>query len=670
MCMVLIFSFIDFRLSAQPTEDPRAEARVESLAGQEEDATEHDAEQMGIGRRVSLRLNLMDREELIRELDLSPAEADALLNYRTRFGAFIDPMELQAVPGWSLDLVRRVLPLVRMDTVLHLVPAMQERLEGGGQQLLLRMGSVLERARGYVRDSLGHRAYAGSSLRSTLQYRFRYRSSLDAGLRMEKDAGETWLTRGHLPDQLSAYVSARDLGPISTIVVGDLEVGFAQGLVVWQGMAFRKGANTMEVMRSGPVFKVHSGSDENRYTRGVAIGMHRKAWSLDLFAGRTPRDAHMDSTGGERYFTGFQTSGLHRTRSELNGRKSLLDLAGGGRLSYSKRSVWIGLNMVGHHFSGSFRGGDAPYARYGFSGDRLLNMSVDHHIRAGPIHIYGEWALDRNRHVALTEGLLCSPGPRVDLVLQGRMFSRSYQGLHESPFAEGSKAQNEAGIYMGMEWRPLSGILVSAYVDRYRFPWLRYGVDGPSDGMDALVRFSWRPAKTTECYGQFSWEMHPHDAPGTDPFVPGTVGEARYRVRMHLEHALDRSIVLRIRAEYSGLRVDRREQGFLGFVDLSWKDDRKLTRIMSRLLWVSTDGYGSRIYAYESALPGMYAILPHSGEGFQWSFQVVRRLSGQVESGFGMRQNITQSNDYQGSSSDMILGRRKTEWNLLIRSSF
>lgn len=672
----LAMCLISFPLlaEAQTVEESRSEARAESLVGQEGADDRGETDNLVSPVRSRSRLNTMGRDMLISDLDLTPAQADALLDYRTRFGAFIDPMELQAVPGWSLDLVRRVLPLVRLDTMVQLVPAMRERLEGGRQQIVIRVGSVVERSRGYIADSNGRRSFAGDPLHATILYRFRYRSSLDAGIRLEKDAGEAWLTKNHVPDRVSAFLSLRDLGPMSTLVIGDYEVGLGQGLLIWQGMAFRKGANSMEVMRGGPVFKPHSGSDENRYMRGVAMGLYKGKWTGDLFLGFTKRDAHpvLDTAGGIAYFSSLQTSGLHRTVAEIQGRHALSDLGYGGRLAYVSRGLWVGVNLAGHRFSHELVGSAEPYALHAIKGDRFFNASLDHHLRVGALHMYGEWAMDRAGGIAFTEGMLISPGPRVDLVMQARSFSPGYVSIQESPFAEGSRAQNETGVYLGLEWRPASTFRLSAYVDRYRFPWLKYGVDAPSEGMDAMVRLAWRPARTTEWYGQVSWESRPQDMPGMDPFLPGPVQQDRFRLRLHLEHVQDRFITLRVRGEYCGFRANgvRREQGFLGFGDLIWKNYRQLTRIMFRLLYISTDGYGSRIYAYESAIPGLYSIPPHSGEGVQWSFQVVRRLFKRLELGLGIRQKITQNVESQGSGYDMIPGARKTEWNLHFRSSF
>ncbi len=349
-CLLLVLLIMPSLSLAQGAEEQLAEARAESLTGRNDDPEGAlDAEHLGIQEQRRFRLNRMGKEELMADLDLSMAEADAMLAYRARLGAFIDPMELQAVPGWSLDLVRRLLPLVRLDTMVRLVPTLRERLDGGGQQLILRLGSVVERSKGYVADSIGRRVYAGGPMRATVQYRFRFRSSLDFGFRADKDAGERWLAPGGTPDHVSAFLAVRDLGTVSTLVVGDYEVCLAQGLVVWQGMAFRKGANSMEVMRSGPVFRPHSGAEENRYMRGAAVTLRRGRWNVHLFSGMNRLDAHriFDSASGILEFTGFQTSGLHRTASEIRDRKSLVDIAFGGRASLSLGAFAIGFNLTG-----------------------------------------------------------------------------------------------------------------------------------------------------------------------------------------------------------------------------------------------------------------------------------------------------------------------------------
>src|SRR5690606_16218339 len=90
-------------------------------------------------------------------------------------------------------------------------------------------------------------------------------------------------------------------------------------------------------------------------------------------------------------------------------------------------------------------------------------------------------------------------------------------------FSDRAGTQNERGLYIGFETTPLKGVKIQGYMDVFQSPWLRYGVDAPSDGIDYLVQVSYIPNRRLEAYlrlrGSRRQENSTIDDEYTDPLV-------------------------------------------------------------------------------------------------------------------------------------------------------
>jgi len=62
---------------------------------------------------------------------------------------------------------------------------------------------------------------------------------------------------------------------------------------------------------------------------------------------------------------------------------------------------------------------------------------------------------------------------RLSLSLLYRDYQRNYQGLYSVALPK-AHIVNERGLYMGIEVKPDRVWTINAYMDQFRFPWLRY----------------------------------------------------------------------------------------------------------------------------------------------------------------------------------------------------
>src|SRR5690606_19459281 len=98
---------------------------------------------------------------------------------------------------------------------------------------------------------------------------------------------------------------------------------------------------------------------------------------------------------------------------------------------------------------------------------------------------------------------------------------------------------NENGVYVGVQVRPTPRWTISAYVDDYRFPWIRFGVPMPSSGYESLVAIEHKPRTWTTTYVQFRTETRGAGYRLTRPDgveLDGLRNETRQTLRWHLRH--------------------------------------------------------------------------------------------------------------------------------------
>ncbi len=211
-------------------------------------------------RRHPLQLNKATAAELASLGILTPVQIAALLRYRDSLGAFLSIYELQAIPGFDLPVIERLLPFVRVGYDLDPHVSWRARLAQGDTRMLLRYARTVEPARGYLRtDSTGPH-YLGSADGLQLRYRYNNPGYASYGIVMQKDPGEQWFRGAEKQgfDFYSAHAAIKNHGALAALILGDYTVNMGQGLVNWQAQAFGKSAGVMNVERQGDLLRPYA----------------------------------------------------------------------------------------------------------------------------------------------------------------------------------------------------------------------------------------------------------------------------------------------------------------------------------------------------------------------------------------------------------------------------
>ncbi len=326
-----------------------------------------------------------------------------------------------------------------------------------------------------------------------------------------------------------------------------------------------------------------------------------------------------------------QRDGLHRTDREL-ARKDALDetlVGGGAEYRIANGSGRGAGGRRRHPVDASARPlGAGHAARRSCSTSRATRRPSSAPTptpRRGP-----GWPSARSRAGAggglgAVGGVGVDLGGGADLLVVGRSYAPDFVSLHGYPFGErnGIGQQRERALRRRVRIKPSRSWTINAYLDQYRFPFLRFNVPRPSRGREALLHVEHRPSRSRAPTLQARTETREvgarrarrgsglgrgragrADAPDAPP--PGRVGRQPPACACGRASRAPASSASRTEVSVT--------TGSLVYQDVRWQPLRWL-RADARLTLFDTDGYDARLYAFENDLTGVFAIPALSGRG-------------------------------------------------------
>lgn len=539
-------------------------------------------------------LNEASAAELARIPLLDAPRIAALIDYRRRFGPLLSPYELQAVPGWDLTVIRAVLLFVRL-SASETPPNWHTALRLGESQL-------------YMRSEWRSRWRGLSPLKSYLRYQFRGGRRIRLGLTAEKDQGEAWWSASspYGIDFLSAHLELRPpAGKLRGLWLGDYHLRLGQGLLAWTGFAPTYGPDATAIVRAGHPIWPYSSSQESGFLRGLAAQWQvAPSWQLWLFGSSARRDATVccppDSLVS---FSSFRRSGLHRSEADKLGRDAVKERLVGMRLQHESGGSSFAVNVLQRRYNLPRRPQPRLDNAFQPTGTDLWMASIDGRWLWRNLFAFSEIAIQQRGAAAWTGGLVLTLHRYLRFSVQGRAFSPAFYSEYANPVARWTYAHNERGFYLGVEWRLSTKWVFTAWHDWYRSPWLRYNGKAPTEGTVARLRLTYTPQRHVEWYAE--WQMHKEWTTRNDPAAPLAFLQIRQRHQWlaQLSVPLDAAWTWRTRLTLSRYQAESKPQfGMLWYHDLHYRPMGQPFSFTARLALYRTQGYDTRIYAYENDL--------------------------------------------------------------------
>ena len=629
-----------------------------------------------------LNLNEIQYDDLKDLLILNDIQINAILQHRNTLGPFLSLYELQSIPALDLKTIRNLTPFVTVneDSKDYFV-GLGEMLTNGDHEIFLKWRRVLEKQRGYVEDASGNTPYIGDPNRLYMRYSYNYERRLKIGLTAEKDAGENMFSDPNQAgfDFYSAHLHLKDYNRrIKDLIIGDYSVSFGQGLILHNQFGSTKTSQVLDIKKGGRALKPYSSINEINFYRGVAASMYISSELEFTFFGSHKRidgnTLELDTLNEDpevQLFSSIVEDGLHRTEAEIRKENSIQQSSVGLQLKYRNNNTNISINGMYERFNKNFQRRELPYNQFLFSGNNLLNSSIAYSHQLKNIHIFGEMAISSGGGIAQTHGTLIGLDRKVDLVLLYRNYSRNYRSLQSNSFGETTGTNNEKGIYMGMEIRPVQNWTISAYSDLWKHDWLRFSRDAPTVGHEYLIKVNYYQRRKLDFYAQYRIEQKEENARSIGNQIDRLNPFTLQRLRVHLSYRLSDSWELRNRVEFSFYKDENKKtNGILVYQDVLYKSILSPFSFSARLAYFDTDDFDSRIYAYENDLIYEYFIPFYQNRGIRTYINLRYDIGYNMTAEIRASRTYFENRDLIGSGFDIIIGNTKTELKAQFRIKF
>lgn len=601
--VLVIFFCVGFDVCAQEQQFSRIlEDQAIATGGSEQ---EEDVLQLDNFKRKKLNINYATAEELALFPFWNPLLTEQLDRYRMLLGGLENILELQAVPGFTEEIVRKLLPFITVSQQESAKKSILKSLKDSDKMMLFRTSVPIG-----VADSADFNPY----------FLLRYQLKSDhvlMGILTEKDSGEKFYQGKKGISFFSNFVALQNLGMIRKLIIGDYLVNIGQGLVIWQGRPVRKTSLPLLVKREAAQLQPYKSTDENRYMRGIALETNFKRFKIMGFLSSNAFDATIreDTIMKSQYISSFSSTGLHLTENELNGKNSIIVRSGGVAIDYSIANYKLGYSLVKHDLSVPIFHESIPYNAFALNGNHWISSGIHYSTTIKNLHFFGETAKDGLRHWATINGMLISLDQKLDLSLLYRKIDKGYRSFFSNAFTEATEPNNEEGLYMGTVIKLNPKLELSIYMDQYRFPWLKYGLNKNGWGQDYMTMLLWKPVKTTEMYFRVKNEKKTANGTSFLPMLPVDLIQTT-SFRLHLEKQFSLQTSWRMRMEYVSCRMgDQLNFGSLTYTDVFWKIPKRSIQFIGRLMVFETTDYNSRIYAFENDLAFSNSIPSFYGRG-------------------------------------------------------
>jgi hypothetical protein len=626
-----------------------------------------------------LDLNTATPDDLSATFILSEEQLRAFFDYRAKAGTLLSLYELQAIAGFDIYTIRRLLPFV---TISSKAFSIREALKNPGQHFLMfRSGKLLEQQKGFSPlDSNSATRYQGPPFNGYLRYRNARSGAYSFGITLGKDSGEEiwhWNAQREIfgIDYTSFHAQILHRRRLKNLIIGDFQMQAGQGMITGAGFSLGKGSEVIRtVYRSTTGLKPYTSATEANFFRGIAATLRlTNHTDLTILLSRTKRDATQDPDSIHGSMTSsMPVSGYHRTPSEIEKHNVLREHNIGMHLLHKSPSQkgQIGLTMLHTGYDSFIRKRDLPYNRYEFSGRQHLVAGLHGDYRWQNIHFFTETAISKSGGTGAIGGLIASIGRKLDLSVMARHYARNFHTFYGNPISEATRPINERGAYAGIRWAPSRKWQWSAYFDYFRFPWLKYQVDKPSRGFDYFLHWAWKPSKRLNAYLLFHEKHKQVNDPAAEDNDPSLTWSVKRTAICNIDYEIPLKCTFRTRLQYGGLK-NQHSKGSNGFTivqDVTWHFSK--VEISARAAFFKTDDYDSRQYVYEKDMLYAFSIPAYYNTGTRHYLMLRYTLAKHLK--IWLRWSQTRYSDIEKISSGLneIQGNKRSEAKLQVMYQF
>jgi hypothetical protein len=407
---------------------------------------------------------------------------------------------------------------------------------------------------------------------------------------------------------------------------------------------------------------------ETGFFTGAAFNAGLGRFSLSGFVSQQRIDGTSivtDSLSGKPIlFSSIDQSGLHRTLSELDKRKTITEKVIGGYLVYSNNWLKTGLIAIYNQFDATIAKSSRSYARFGLSGRENLVAGMSATIWLPKFQFFTEASFSRNKGMALLTGLQLMPVPGTLILVTYRNFAVDYQNWYGSGFISSSRNADEDGLQARIRIELPKKWLLEFITDNSRSKWATYDIAAPSSQREVklLAEKAWPQSRSL--IFSFIYFKEAVNDPENSIWICHPVNLSRYRFR--LEGRIEAIAGVKLKSRVECNLVQDLRPGWLIFQDIELAPGWLNAKFWLRACFFDVMEYESRIYAYENDVLYDFTSFMHYGKGVR-GIMMVRFCPVDWLDVWLRLSTIYYTNKYIGSGWDEVEGSRQNEIEIQLR---
>ncbi|MCP4457823.1 MAG: helix-hairpin-helix domain-containing protein [Cytophagales bacterium] len=620
-----------------------------------------------------LNLNRATGDELASLYILSPTQVLAFVEHRDNFGELLSIYELQAITGFDLSIIQDLIPFVTVkENEQDNRPLIKRIFSEPNNYFLLRYSRTVENQRGYMEETVN--GYIGSQDKMYGRFRVSHRDDFSAGFTFEKDAGERVnFNQGSGFDFYSAHLMVENQGIFRKLIVGDYQLQVGQGLVFGSGFNPGKGAETVNTVKRNTLgIRPYTSVLETGFFRGVGATVPFGEVEVTTFYSNLMQDGNVQndsiSNDFEEFLSSIQNSGFHRTSSELSSRNEVKEESFGGVVNFRpNRKLQIGASALNTNYSTALQKKSAPYNVFEFEGKQNLVTGLFASYQWQNFNFFGEGARSSSGGMGGIAGFVSSLSPTLDMAMSLRNYKKDFHSFYGLAFGEGSRNINERGLYWGIKYHPSRRYEVAAYYDKFSFPWLRFGIDAPSEGAEWLGRFTYRPNRDISTFVQVREERKEFSL--TNENLSSLERRIKRNYIFNIDYRLNARFSMKSRVQSSTLdEAGNFTKGYAIIQDVNFETER--FKISTRMALFETDDYDNRQYVYERDVLYAFSIPAYNGQGIRNYILLQYKMNSVINLWLRYGRFSYTDREVVGSGLDESNGSNRTEIKWMARVKF
>ncbi len=569
-------------------------------------------DQLSTYQNKKININKASLEDLVNFILVGQQRASEIVNYRNTYGDFISLLELQALPNFTIDYIKIILPYISVSGADKFI--LKEVLKNSKNDIII-LGQYNDISYLQPISPTDSNRVLGDGSRALVRYRFGEPGKLSIGITAEKDAGELWpfQKNGMRAGFLSAHLYIKPNGRIiKEIAIGDYQVNFGQGLTFSSGLSFGKSALVLNTYRATEGIRPYRSVNENQFMRGAAFALNLlKKTKLTIFGSLNKDDVSIDENGQAGSINNF---GYIRTLKDISQKNNQSIAIIGFNMQQQLKKFIVGVTVVNQHFNIPFAKQDRLYAKNRLAGNELLNAGFDYKGNIKNMFFYGEMSVNNlSENPAMIHGVLVSLSKRWSANLIYRNFPASYKSIYATAWGEQTNPNNERAFYTAIQYEWHRHITLSLFADIIRFPWARFRDAAAGYQNDYFIEAKHTFNKYMLHYLRLRHTSFTDNISNTNSAAKLQQNNQRLNIRYHIDIDKPGNVALAFRAEI--VQLDNEEKKVLGslfFADIGYKSKQGKLKIVGRYTLFNTPDFDSRIYAYENdvlyafSIPAMY----------------------------------------------------------------